>query len=105
MLSNLGTIQAPGDQRLCDTKGDELDWYSPLKKHLCDGLDMSSEPGQQAALVCNAVSFGVAFSAKPAKFGRVVQRDDVTEPCPLGECVEDAAAGGAGGAGGGSGGK
>jgi hypothetical protein len=77
MLSALGRVKGSSSGFLC---GDHPDLV-PLKGRICAAADLPSRPDEDAGTLCNAVSFAVPFTARPAKIG---YRYDRPTPYPQG---------------------
>ncbi|MSP26504.1 MAG: hypothetical protein EXR75_15425 [Myxococcales bacterium] len=60
-------------------------FYCAAKNAFCDGLDISADGVGNPAQPCNALSFGVGFTAVSAKLGAVVIPAATTQFCPPGK--------------------
>jgi hypothetical protein len=78
-LRSLGTLTPPGmdSGRVCDDPSS----YAPFKQLLCNAADISSTGPDNAGRICDAISFGLRFTAVPATFGPLVDLTPTVVPC------------------------
>jgi hypothetical protein len=78
-LRSLGTLTPPGTDagRVCDNPSS----YTPFKQLLCNAADISSTGPDNSGRICDAISFGLRFTAVPATFGPLVDLTPTVAPC------------------------
>ena len=59
--------------------------YNQTKGLLCDFIDIALNPPAEGEVVCNGLSFGMAFETYPAKLGAVVPPEPEPSLCPEGQ--------------------
>jgi hypothetical protein len=59
--------------------------YNQTKGLLCDFIDIALDPPAEGEVVCNGLSFGMAFETFPAKLGAVVPPEPEPSLCPEGQ--------------------
>jgi hypothetical protein len=79
LLPSLAPLNDPfGSGKLCGTNAT----YLNLKQLICAATDVMSDQAQDnKGSTCDSVSVAVAFTAAPAKMGRVALRPSVPQPC------------------------
>jgi hypothetical protein len=59
--------------------------YTQTKNVLCDFIDIALDPPAEGEVLCNGLSFGMAFETFPAKLGAVVPPEPEPSLCPEGQ--------------------
>jgi hypothetical protein len=58
--------------------------YDTTKGMLCQGADILADGTSPKSLPCDAISFGMGFTADPAKLGAIAPTSDPPPACPAG---------------------